>query len=672
MQKIGIIGAGVMGLGIAQVVAQNGLEVALFDLFDRRHGSLKASQNKLRQALFLEKNKDGKRLYSFEEADIVFSRARFLEITPENLRALRGCDAVIEAIIEDIEAKRKLYKVLESAEGNYINIDTPIFSNTSTIQIERLAQGMQNPKRFMGLHFFNPAPVMRLIEAIPHWGTSQAIMDFAEKQLSPLLGKIYRLAPDIPGFIANRLAVPMIRAYNREIENGTDVREIDLAFKNGRWSDFPAARRIVEEFVESAKMIFRDQNNSRIQLNKQQIDEIAVLGLNFPFGPFALGDALGGGEAAGIKFPTGPGRFCDLVGVDVAVDCCRMLELQEPGRWPTPPVLETMVAEGRLGKKSGRGFYDDYEGSVRVKRVEKCAHVSYNDDKLSLALVQKLTETFEKLGREKLDGILFEIRAKGANLKEFPLCLKDRQNAEDAIETWHKYIRALRECPVPVTALIRVQARGGGYESALACDKIIAEEGAQIGFPEVGLGIMPGGGGTQNLTRRVGLARGAEVILSSPFLVQSNNFFLALLVRLQNLPVWSRQIIRVKKPFADVIVPAYDPKYILEPDEIVRLARFGASKKLTRIAHTVGVVEYAKWRVALIKVRIGWLLKGLRPPASFFLAIDAIWDGYQTDIADGMWYEMDAILKAFDTEDAREGISASPVFEKRKPRFIGK
>lgn len=647
MQKIGIIGAGVMGLGIAQVAVQNGLEVVLFDLFDRRPGSLKTSQNKLRQALYLEKNKDGKRLYSFEEADVVFSRARFLEITQENLRALRGCDAVIEAIIEDIEAKRKLYQTLESAEENYINIDTPIFSNTSTVQIERLAQGMQNPERFMGLHFFNPVPVMRLIEAIPHRGTSQAIMDFAEKQLSPLLGKMYRLAPDIPGFIANRLAVPMIRAYNREIGNGTVVREIDLAFKNGCWPNFPAARRIVEEFVESAAMIFRDQNKSRVQLNKQQIDEIAILGLNFPFGPFALGDALAQNKAAGIKFPMGPGRFCDLVGIDVAVDCCRMLELQEPGRWPTPPILEKMVADGMLGKKSGCGFYDDYEGNVRVRRIGKYAHVSYGGDVLSLSLVQKLTETFEKLGKEEFYAILFEIRAKGANLKEFPLCLKDRQNAGDAIETWHKYIRALRECPVPVTALIRDQALGGGYESALACDMIIATKGARIGLPEVGLGIMPGGGGTQNLTRRVGLGRGTEMILGA-------------------------KVIIAKKPFVDMIVPTYDPKYILEPDEIVHLVRFGASKKLTRIAHTVGAVEYAKWRVALIKVRIGWLLKGLRLPASFLLAIDAIWDGYQTDIEDGMWFELFEILRAFDTEDAREGISASPVFEKRKPRFTGK
>lgn len=645
MQKFGIIGAGVMGLGIAQVAVQKGFEVVLFDLFDRRPGSLKVSQNKLRQALYLEKNKEGKRLYTFEEADAVFSRARFLEITPENLRALRGCGAVIEAIIEDIEVKRKLYQTVESTEENYINIDTPIFSNTSTIQIERLADGMAHPERLMGLHFFNPVPVMRLIEAIPHRGTSDATMNAAE-DLSKTFGKIYRKAPDIPGFIANRLAVPMARAVCREVENGASVEAIDKAFRDGTWSDFPAARRIVEEFVGSAQAILHDQAGSRTQLNQQQIDEIVILGLNFPFGPFALGDALAQNKAAGIKFPMGPGRFCDLVGIDVAVDCCRMLELQEPGRWPTPMILEKMIADGRLGKKNGRGFYEDYEGNVAVKRVGKYAHVSYSGDVLSLALVQKLTAVFEKLGKENLWGILFEIRAKGANLKEFPLCLKDRQNAVDAIEIWHKYIRVLRECPVPVTAFIREQARGGGYESALACDMIIAEEGAQIGLPEVGLGILPGGGGTQNLTRRVGLGRGTEMILGA-------------------------KVMNAKKPFVDAAVPAFNKKYILEPDEIVRLARLG-DNKLRQRAHTIGVVEYAKYLFALAKVRVGWMLKGIRPPASFLLAQNALVDGYQTDIEDGMWYEMDAILKAFDTKDACEGISASPVFEKRKPRFTGK
>lgn len=646
MQKIGIIGAGVMGLGIAQVAVQKGLEVVLFDLFDRRPGSLKASKNKLRQALYLEKNKDKKRLYTFEEADAVFSRARFLEITPENLRALRGCGAVIEAIIEDIETKRKLYQKLESAEENYINIDTPIFSNTSTIQIERLAQGMQNPKRFMGLHFFNPVPFMRLIEAIPHRGTSDATMNVAE-DLSKMLGKIYRKASDIPGFIANRLAVPMVRAACREIESGASVEAIDKAFRDGTWPNFPAARRIVEEFVGSAQAILYDQAGSRTQLNQQQIDEIVILGLNFPFGPFALGDALAQNKAAGIEFPMGPGRFCDLVGVDVALDCCKMLELQEPGRWPTPRVLQEMVVKGNLGQKSGAGFYDDYKGNVRVRRVGKYAHVSYGGDILSLSLVRKLTAVFEKLGKENFWGILFEIRAKGADLTEFPLCLNDRENAEDAIETWHKYIRVLRECQVPVTAFIREQARGGGYESALACDMIIAEESAQIGLPEVGLGILPGGGGTQNLTRRVGLGRGTEMILGA-------------------------KVMNAKKPFVDVIVPAFDKKYILESHDIFRLSQLCARDKLRRGAHTVGAVEYVKWCVALAKVRVGWALKGIRPPASFRMAGIALWDGYQTDIEDGMWYEMAAILMAFDTEDAREGISASPVFEKRKPRFIGK
>lgn len=642
--RIGIIGGGVMGLGIAQVALQKGFEdVVVFDLFAARPGALKAAQNKLRRELYLEKNKDGKRRYTFEEADNLFSRARFLETTSENLRALRGCSAVIEAIIEDVAAKRNLYRMLED---NCINEDTPVFINTSTIQIERLADGMAHPERLMGLHFFNPVPRMKLIEAIPHWGTSDAIMNAAE-DLSKMLGKIYRKAPDIPGFIANRLAVPMIRAGCREIESGVSVGALDEAFQKGSWPDFPPARRIVQEFISSAKMILTDQQGARVQLKPGEIDEIIIFGLNFPMGPFALDAALAKNEVAGIKFPMGPGRFSDLVGIDVAVHCCRMMDMQESGRWPTPQVLEKMVAKGNLGQKSSAGFYDDYKGNVRMRRVGPYAHVSYGGDVLSLALVQKLTATFEKLGKENLYGILFEIRAKGADLTEFPLCLNDRENAAYAIELWHKYIRALRECPVPVTAFIREQALGGGYESALACDKIFATKGASIGLPEVGLGIMPGGGGTQNLTRRVGLARGAEMILGA-------------------------KVISAKKPYVDGVVRTFNPKHVLASDEIAYFIRLGASEKLERGAHEVGVVEYMKCLFALAKVRAGWFFRGLRPPVSSLFAFDALWDGYHTDIEDGMWFEMDAILKAFDTEDAREGISASPVFEKRKPRFIGK
>lgn len=644
--RIGIVGGGVMGLGIAQVALQKGFEdVVVFDLFASRPGALKTAQNKLRQALYLEKNKDGKRRYTFEETDALFSRARFLETTPENLRALRGCGAVIEAIIEDVAAKRELYRMLE--EGNCINEETPIFTNTSTILVACLADGMAHPERFMGLHFFNPVPRMKLIEAIPHRGTSDATIH-AAKEFSAMLGKVYREAPDIPGFVVNRLAVPMIRAACREIENGASVQELDNAFQNGIWANFHPARRIVEEFISSAEMILRDQQGARVQLDAEQIDEIIKLGLNFPMGPFALIAALARREAVGIGFPMGPGRFTDLVGVDVAVHCCRMMDMQEPGKWPTPRILEQMVARGNLGQKSGAGFYDDYNGNIRVQRIGKYAHVSYGGDVLSLTLVRKFTAIFEKLGKENLWGILFEIRAKGADLTEFPLCLHDRENAEYAIGLWHKYIRVLRECPVPVTAFIRDRALGGGYESALACDKIIATKGAEIGLPEVGLGIMPGGGGTQNLSRRVGLARGAEMILGA-------------------------KVIRAKKPYVDAVVPALHKDLILECGDIIALmGRLGTFKKLAREAHTVGIVELMKYLFALARVCAGWFLKGVRPPASFWFADDAVWHGYRTLLALGMNIELWAVLKAFNTKDAAEGIRASRPFENRKPRFTGK
>ncbi|MGH8189031.1 MAG: 3-hydroxyacyl-CoA dehydrogenase family protein, partial [Steroidobacteraceae bacterium] len=199
------------------------------------------------------------------------------------------CDLVIEAIIENVDEKRKSYAALEA-----VVTESAIFcSNTSSLCITELASATKRPDRFAGLHFFNPVPIMKLVEVIRGLATTDAtykqVFEFSQS-----LGKEPITAPDRPGFIVNRLLVPYLLDAIREYEAGLGTLE--------------------------------------------DIDKGMKLGTGYPMGPFTL---------------------LDYVGLDTTYYIANIMfeEYREP-RFAPPPLLKRMVLAGRLGKKSGRGFYD--------------------------------------------------------------------------------------------------------------------------------------------------------------------------------------------------------------------------------------------------------------------------------------------------------------------------
>jgi 3-hydroxybutyryl-CoA dehydrogenase len=202
--------------------------------------------------------------------------------------ALKDCDLIIEAIIENLEEKRKTYAALERVVGAH----TIFLSNTSSLCITELAAATQRPDRFGGLHFFNPVPLMKLVEVIRALTTSdetyQTVFAFASS-----LGKEPITAPDRPGFIVNRLLVPYLLDAIRAYENGLGTLE--------------------------------------------DIDKGMKLGCGYPMGPFTL---------------------LDFVGLDTTYYIANIMfeEFREPAYAP-PPLLKRMVLAGRMGRKSGQGFY---------------------------------------------------------------------------------------------------------------------------------------------------------------------------------------------------------------------------------------------------------------------------------------------------------------------------
>ena len=217
MIKVSVIGAGTMGSGIAQIAATKGHEVCLYDYFN---DSLDKSKNKLKKILnrLVEKEK-----INNEKKEQIISRIKF----SSNLKDIQGSSLVIEAIIEDLSIKQKLFKEIESI----VDKNCTIATNTSSLSIASIAGACEGADRVIGIHFFNPAPLMPLVEIIPAVQTSEET-NKKTKELIDGWDKVTVIVKDTPGFIVNRVARPFYAEALRIYEEGiADFATIDWAMK---------------------------------------------------------------------------------------------------------------------------------------------------------------------------------------------------------------------------------------------------------------------------------------------------------------------------------------------------------------------------------------------------------------------------------------------------------
>jgi 3-hydroxybutyryl-CoA dehydrogenase len=279
MMKFGVVGAGQMGAGIAQVAASSGFEVVLRDVevsfLERGKSILEKSLDK-----FVEKGK-----FELSDRNAALNRIEYTT----SLEDFADCDLVVEAILENKNLKLELFQKL----GRIVKPSGVLASNTSSIPITELATASGRPTQFIGMHFMNPVPLMALVEVIRGYSTSDATLEFT-LETARKMGKTPVQCNDFPGFVSNRILMPMLNE---------------------------AIQCVMEGVAEP-----------------EAIDQIMKLGMNHPMGPLTLADFIGLDTCLAIMEVLHEGLGDD--------------------KYRPSPLLRKMVQAGLLGRKSKRGFYE--------------------------------------------------------------------------------------------------------------------------------------------------------------------------------------------------------------------------------------------------------------------------------------------------------------------------
>jgi enoyl-CoA hydratase/3-hydroxyacyl-CoA dehydrogenase len=547
--KIGVIGAGNMGSGIVQKIAQEGIPVVMVDLkeefVERGLGTIRR---------LLQEGVDRK-IFKPEQVQEILARVQ----GTTDFNAVADADIVIEAVFEDKQVKTDLFQRLD----RICSPKTILATNTSSFYVRDFADKTSRPDRFVGLHYFYHPAKNRLLEVIPHSGTSP---ETVEKSLlaAKLHGKTSILVKDAPGFAVNRFFVPFLNEAARMLEeNVADIPTIEAAakqaFKIGMGpfelmnvTGIPIAVHAATTLGNELGPFYAPAPILKAQMEKKanwilegKIDEAKLSTLADRFQGVCLGVAAAlvdegvasiedtdRGAKIGLRWILGPFEIMNKIGIDKTYEVVQAICRKYPD-FKMPAILEKQL---RLGKPFEFHFVD-----LEVKNG--IAYVTLNRPEAMNALNETVVAQLDRrFGEAEADArvkaIVFQGAGKafvaGADIRYFVEKIKTGRIPDIVAFTrkGHELLLRIEESKKLTIALLDGLSLGGGSELALACQAIVATPAGSMAFPETGIGIFPGLGGMLRMARHVGPALAKYFAFTGAFISAADAQALGIVTKL--------------------------------------------------------------------------------------------------------------------------------------------
>ena len=518
LRTLAVVGAGNMGSGIAQKMATEGFRVLLVDLneaqLDRGLAGIKKT---LEEGV-------ARKIFRPEQAQAILGR---IEKTTD-WSALAAAELVVEAVFEDLGVKQDVFRRL----GEATKPDCVLGSNTSSFYVRDLAAVTKHPERVVGLHYFYHPAKNRLVEVIPTKLTSKAALAKANA-VQAAISKTAITCADAPGFVVNRYFVPWLNEAVRLLDEGVaDIATIEAASKDafgvgmgpfelmnvtGVPIALHAASTLGREFgafyAPSSRLkaqVEAKQNwtlEGAVDASKKQAVADRLLGVTFLVAGALVDEGVGSiedtdiGARVGLRGPKGPFELMNRLGVEKAAALAAATG--KPYGLAAPKVLA-----GRTAPFTFRLVETTVEDRVLTLAINRPDALNA----LNEEVMKQLDQAFDAAAaRTDVDTIVIAGKGKafiaGADIRYFVKRIESKKIDEIVAFTrkGHETLLKFGKARQPVIALLDGLSLGGGSELALACDYIVATKKGSFGFPETGIGIYPGLGGTQRLSRRIGV-----------------------------------------------------------------------------------------------------------------------------------------------------------------------
>ena len=511
-----------MGSGIAQKVAQEGFDVTMVDIKDEYVDRGISTVKKMLQGGVQ------RRIFTQDQVDIFLSRLK----GSTDYHDVADADIVIEAVFEDRDVKTKLFRTLDEICAD----KTILATNTSSFYVHEFAGKIKRPDRFVGLHYFFHPAKNRLLEIIPHDGTSEETVNTA-KTFAKLHGKTAIVVKDAPGFAVNRFFIPSSNEACRMLEEGMgNVATIDEASKRAfgigmgsfeilNVTGIPLAVHASQGLGGELGLFYGTPDILRAQMESKQdwnlkdgeVDESKIDAIVDRFYGICLGVAatlvdegvasiedINIGAKIGLRWAKGPFEIMNDIGIDKTYAVVDAMTKKYPG-FEMPKVLSKQKALGIPFKFKVVDL--DIKGDI--------AWITINQPDVMNALnedvIEQLTENFSIAeNHSQVNAIVFQGAGKafvaGADIRFFVDNVKAGTiaNIEDFTRKGHELLLRIENSPKKTIALLDGLSLGGGSEFALACQYILATSNGSMGFPETGIGIIPGLGGMIRTQRIIG------------------------------------------------------------------------------------------------------------------------------------------------------------------------